>query len=55
MNDLIKQNKKFQALSRNLASETKDDNYVDDFEGWGRKKRRPRRLKILINYYFNTH
>ena len=43
MNDLIKQNKKFQALSRNL--ETKDENYVDDFEGWGRflKKRRPRR------------
>lgn len=40
-NDLIKQNKKFQALSRNL--ETKDDNYVDDFEGWGRKKRRARR------------
>ena len=36
-NDLIKQNKKFQALStRNL--ETKDNNYVDDFEGWGRKK-----------------
>jgi hypothetical protein len=41
MNDLIKQNKKFQALSRNL--ETKDEPYVDDFEGWGRKKRRARR------------
>ena len=40
-NDLIKQNKKFQALSRNV--ETKDEPYVDDFEGWGRKKRRARR------------
>lgn len=43
MNDLIKENKKFQALSRNL--ETKDEDDIDYFEGWGRKKRRGRKLR----------
>jgi hypothetical protein len=40
-NDLIKQNKKFQALSKNVETKNEDD--IDYFEGWGRKKRRARR------------
>jgi hypothetical protein len=43
MNDLLKANKKFQALSR--QTETKDEPFVDDFEGWGKKRRR-RKLNV---------
>lgn len=42
--DLMKANKKFQALSRNL--ETKNEDFVDDFEGWGKKQKRKRRQRL---------
>jgi hypothetical protein len=45
MNDLIKANKKFQALSK--QTETKNEPFEDDFEGWGKKKRRK---KIILRF-----
>jgi hypothetical protein len=45
MNDLLKANKKFQALSR--QTETKNEPFEDDFEGWGKKKRRK---KIILRF-----
>jgi hypothetical protein len=42
-NDLIKQNKKFQALSQ--QRETKDEPFVDEDWGFGKKKRK-RKLKL---------
>ena len=45
MNDLLKANKKFQALSK--QTETKNEPFEDDFEGWGKKKRRK---KIILRF-----
>jgi hypothetical protein len=45
MNDLLKANKKFQALSK--QTETKNEPFEDDFEGWGKKKRRK---KIMLRF-----
>jgi thymidylate synthase len=45
MNDLLKANKKFQALSK--QTETKNEDFVDDFEGWGKRRRRK---KIMLRF-----
>jgi hypothetical protein len=45
MNDLLKANKKFQALSK--QTETKNEPFEDDFEGWGKKRRRK---KIILRF-----
>ena len=49
-NDLIKANKKFQALSKNM--ETKDEEYVDDFAGWGIKKQKIKKVKKKQQKYY---
>ena len=50
-NDLIKQNKKFQALSKNV--ETKNEDFVDEDWGFGKNKRKIKRVKKkqLLYYY----
>jgi hypothetical protein len=49
-NDLIKANKKFQALSKNM--ETKDEEFVDEDWGFGLKKRKNKRKKQPKYYYY---
>jgi hypothetical protein len=44
LNDLIKSNKKFQALSR--QTETKNEDFVDEDWGFGKKKRKRRLLRF---------
>ena len=50
-NDLIKANKKFQALSRNVETKN-EDNDIDDFAGWGIKKPKNKRKKQPKYYYY---
>jgi hypothetical protein len=50
-NDLIKANKKFQALSRNVETKN-EDNDVDDFAGWGIKKPKRKKVKRQQKYYY---
>jgi hypothetical protein len=49
-NDLIKANKKFQALSKNM--ETKDEEFVDEDWGFGLKKPKNKRKKQPKYYYY---
>ena len=49
-NDLIKANKKFQALSRNV--ETKNEEFVDEDWGFGLKKPKNKRKKQPKYYYY---
>jgi hypothetical protein len=50
-NDLIKANKKFQALSRNVETKN-EDNDIDDFAGWGIKKQKIKRVKKKQQKYY---
>ena len=50
-NDLIKANKKFQALSRNVETKN-EDNDIDDFAGWGIKKPKIKRVKKKQQKYY---
>lgn len=49
-NDLIKQNKKFKSLSKNVETKNEDD--IDYFEGWGVKKPKIKRVKKKQLYYY---
>ena len=50
-NDLIKANKKFQALSRNVETKN-EENEIDEFAGWGIKKPKNKRKKQPKYYYY---